>query len=149
MTWAHKQIRIVTQIHSPIKENISTTVTNNLHAATLPAESSFVLKENCVCAVGAYKKLLRVLNSGRELLFVCFMKLKHKIKSWIFIEVCNNELSLYKDIENFHLPTWPDGKDDVAFLCAPINKGHTGIFLPVTHSLFENGSLAAYRGLNQ
>lgn len=41
------------------------------------------------------------------------------------------------------LPARPVGENDVTLLTRPLCKGHTGVFLPVTHRLTEDGSLAA------
>lgn len=67
----------------------------------------------------------------------------------IINKVSNSSLS--KEMLRVNLPTWPDGKDDVALLRASFHEGHASVFLPVTHGLLENGSLAACRAfdLNQ
>lgn len=140
-TFNAKKVQIMLET---LKENISTTVTNNLHAAKLPAGSSFVLKEtSCVCAVGAYRKAGKQCwnNSGqfqiqREICCALWNREKTEI-GWVII---------YRD-RQVNLPTWPDGKDDVALFCTSLHKRHAGKFLPVTHSLLKNGSLAAYGGL--
>ncbi len=54
-------------------------------------------------------------------------------------------MSLPRDRQDVNLPTRPDSKDDVALFCASFNECHTSVFLPVTHGLLENGSLATYR----
>lgn len=40
-------------------------------------------------------------------------------------------------------PTWSVGEDNIALLLRPLNKGHTGVFLPVPHGLAEYSPLVA------
>lgn len=42
-------------------------------------------------------------------------------------------------------PTRSVGEDNIALLLRPLYKGHTGVFLPVTHGLAEDCPLAAWK----
>lgn len=49
----------------------------------------------------------------------------------------------FRTLGGWSLPARPVGEDDVALLARPLREGHTGVFLPVTHRLAEDSSLAS------
>lgn len=42
-------------------------------------------------------------------------------------------------------PTRSVGENNITFFSRPLCERHTSVFLPVTHGLTENGSLAAWK----
>ena len=52
---------------------------------------------------------------------------------------------MWGGVDDTHSPTRPVGEHNVALLLRALNEGHTGVLLPVTHSLPKDGPLVAWR----
>lgn len=89
---------------------------------------------------------------GNEKQLKCLMT----IWSLVFLRHFLFKLFMYNSViweimvlENgeWNLPTRSVGENNIAFFSCPLCKCYTSVFLPVTHCLTENGSLAAWKEL--